>query len=68
MTDTSPHRRITGEEDGASAVEYGLLVFAIAAVITVIVFGLGLVVKGTYTGACSTLDAKASTGADCAGP
>ncbi len=60
----------TGErttDDGASAVEYGLLVFAIAAVIAVVVFGLGRVVAGTYTGTCSTLEAKAATGADCAG-
>ncbi len=56
-----------GTEDGASAVEYGLLVFAIAAVIAVVVFGLGLVVKGHLHRTCSTLEAKASTGADCSG-
>lgn len=67
MPDSTELRSTTGADDGASAVEYGLLVFAIAAVIAVIVFGLGLVVKGTYTGTCSTLDSKASTGADCAG-
>ena len=59
--------RTRNADDGASAVEYGLLVFAIAAVIALVVFGLGLVVKGTYTGTCSTLEAKAATGADCGG-
>ncbi len=36
-------------EDGASAVEYGLLVAAIAALIVVIVFLLGGVVKDVFT-------------------
>ena len=35
-------------EDGASAVEYGLLVAAIAAVIVGIVFALGTVIKGKF--------------------
>ena len=34
---------------GASAVEYGLMVAAIAAVIVGIVFGLGQVMKTTFT-------------------
>ena len=33
------------EEDGASAVEYGLLVAAIAAIIAVVAFGLGGVIR-----------------------
>jgi pilus assembly protein Flp/PilA len=43
-------------ERGASAVEYGLLVAAIAAVITGVVFGLGGVVGGIFqdTGDCIT--------------
>jgi Flp pilus assembly pilin Flp len=40
--------RISSSEDdaacGASAVEYGLIVFAIAAVVALIVFGFGQVV------------------------
>ena len=36
------------DEKGASAVEYGLLVAAIAALIVVIVFALGGVVKGVF--------------------
>ena len=38
-------RRYGKDDTGASAVEYGLLVAAIAAVIVVIVFALGSVVK-----------------------
>jgi pilus assembly protein Flp/PilA len=40
---------------GASAVEYGLMVAAIAAVIVAIVFGLGGVVAGVFTGTCQHL-------------
>jgi pilus assembly protein Flp/PilA len=36
-------------EDGASAVEYGLLVAAIAAVIVVVVFGLGQLVQSGFS-------------------
>jgi pilus assembly protein Flp/PilA len=56
------------EETGASAVEYGLLVAAIAALIVIIVFALGGVVKGVFSDTCDTIssnDANASTG-DCA--
>ena len=41
------------EETGASAVEYGLLVAAIAALIVLIVFALGGVVKEVFTDTCS---------------
>ncbi len=40
-------------EDGASAVEYGLLVAAIAAIIVVIVFALGKLVKEGFTDTCT---------------
>ena len=36
------------DEKGASAVEYGLLVAGIAAVIVVIVFGLGKVINNAF--------------------
>lgn len=55
------------DEPGASAVEYGLLVFAIAAVIALVVFAFGLVVGETYDGACGDLVNKASTSQDCDG-
>lgn len=46
-------------EDGASAVEYGLLVAAIAAVIALIVFMLGGVVRDAFNGTCDTLNSQA---------
>jgi pilus assembly protein Flp/PilA len=48
------------DEKGASAVEYGLLVAAIAALIVVIVFALGGLVKGVFTDTCSEIQSKAS--------
>lgn len=53
----------TRDEAGASAVEYGLLVFAIAAVIALVVFALGNVVGETYSDSCSQFASKASPGA-----
>jgi len=44
-------------EDGASAVEYGLLVAAIAALIVLIVFALGGVVKEVFTDTCTDIKA-----------
>jgi pilus assembly protein Flp/PilA len=46
-------------EDGASAVEYGLLVAAIAAVIVLIVFALGSVVKGAFSKTCTDIKTNA---------
>ena len=43
-------------DEGASAVEYGLLVAAIAAVIVVIVFALGGLVKDKITQTCNGID------------
>lgn len=42
-------------EDGASAVEYGLLVAAIAAIIVVIVFAIGKFVKAGFSDTCTGL-------------
>ena len=46
------------DEQGASAVEYGLLVAAIAALIVLIVFALGGIVKGTFNTTCDTIASK----------
>ncbi len=54
-------------DEGASAVEYGLLVAAIAAVIVVIVFALGGVIKNVFSKTCSTVSSGASVAASCAG-
>jgi pilus assembly protein Flp/PilA len=43
------------EEKGASAVEYGLLVAAIAAIIVLIVFAIGKFVKQGFSDTCSGL-------------
>ncbi|HZI97210.1 MAG TPA: Flp family type IVb pilin [Actinomycetales bacterium] len=42
-------RKIRRTDEGASAVEYGLLVAAIAAIIVGIVFTLGTTVQGVFT-------------------
>lgn len=44
------------DEDGASAVEYGLLVAAIAAVIVIIVFALGGLIKDAFKGTCDEIN------------
>jgi pilus assembly protein Flp/PilA len=53
------------DEDGASAVEYGLLVVAIAALIVIIVFALGGVVKDLFSKTCDNVQAKAATTTTC---
>lgn len=54
------------DEQGASAVEYGLLVAAIAALIVIIVFALGGVVKNVFDSTCDTIASNAdATAASC---
>ena len=56
------------EETGASAVEYGLLVAAIAALVVLIVFALGGVVKEVFDNTCDTIgsnDGNSNTSTDC---
>jgi pilus assembly protein Flp/PilA len=48
------------DEKGASAVEYGLLVAAIAALIVVIVFALGGIVKSVFKDTCNKVGTGAS--------
>jgi pilus assembly protein Flp/PilA len=52
----SPNRR---NEEGASAVEYGLLVALIAAVIVLAVFALGTLVKDTFSDTCNNIETNA---------
>jgi pilus assembly protein Flp/PilA len=47
-------------EDGASAVEYGLLVAGIAALIVLIVFAFGGVIKNVFDGTCKSVAGGAS--------
>jgi pilus assembly protein Flp/PilA len=55
------------KDRGASAVEYGLMVAAIAAVIVAVVFGLGGLVQGAFDTTCDTIatqDNDTNTGTD----
>jgi pilus assembly protein Flp/PilA len=49
----SPRTHRRHDEDGASAVEYGLLVALIAAVIVIAVFAFGGMVKATFHSTCT---------------
>lgn len=42
-------------DDGASAVEYGLLVAGIAALIVAVVFVLGGFIKGAFSNTCTAI-------------
>ena len=53
-------RRNVRKDEGASAVEYGLLVAAIAAVIVAVVFGLGSIVKDKFTSTSSCIATSGS--------
>ena len=54
------------EERGASAVEYGLLIAGIAALVVVAVFALGPIVTEAFTDTCDEIDAgNASIAANC---
>jgi pilus assembly protein Flp/PilA len=58
-------RRQRDTEDGASAVEYGLLVAAIAALIVIVVFALGGVIQGTFHKTCSGISSAINGTGDC---
>jgi pilus assembly protein Flp/PilA len=51
-------------EEGASAVEYGLLVALIAAVVVVAVFALGSLVRNTFENTCTAIEAGGTSTAD----
>ena len=50
--------RFAKNESGAAAVEYGLLVAAIAAIIILTVFYLGGYVEGAFSATCSAFKAS----------
>ncbi|HCB03108.1 MAG TPA: Flp family type IVb pilin [Nocardioides sp.] len=54
-------RTTKDSERGASAVEYGLLIAGIAALIVVVVFAFGGSLKGIFTNTCSKVTASATT-------
>ena len=53
------------DEEGASAVEYGLLVAGIAALIVAIVFVFGNMIEGVFQGTCDQVAAE-NTATTCA--
>lgn len=52
-------------QEGATAVEYGIMVAAIAAVIVAIVFLLGGQVEEAFTNTCTAMDDTADATVDC---
>jgi pilus assembly protein Flp/PilA len=59
-------RKVTRRaDDGASAVEYGLLVAAIAALVVIIVFALGGLVRDVFKDTCNKIDNGTTATADC---
>ena len=53
------------DERGASAVEYGLLATAVAALIVVIVFALGGMVTNMFGQSCDVIETQVQTGSAC---
>jgi pilus assembly protein Flp/PilA len=52
-------------DEGASAVEYGLIVFAIAALIVIVVFALGQASRSLYQDSCDKISSQAAPSSDC---
>ncbi len=52
-------------DDGASAVEYGLLVAGIAALIMTVVFLLGGIIRSTFSKTCGVVSSKGNASATC---
>jgi pilus assembly protein Flp/PilA len=59
------YRAIAHQDTGASAVEYGLIVFAIAALIALAVFSFGGAVRGLFQDSCNTIRDQAQPSASC---
>ena len=57
--------RIDRDERGASAVEYGLLIAGIAALIVVIVFAFGDTITGVFEDTCKTVTDNTASADDC---
>ena len=53
------------DERGASAVEYGLLIAGIAALIIVVIFAFGGVLNKVFNDTCSSVNNKGSAGGSC---
>jgi len=53
------------DDQGASAVEYALILTAIAAVIVIAVFALGGVVRGMFSDTCERIDSQVTVSGSC---
>jgi pilus assembly protein Flp/PilA len=53
------------DERGASAVEYGLLIAGIAALIVIVVFAFGGVLQNIFKHTCSSVSKSDSTAGSC---
>jgi pilus assembly protein Flp/PilA len=53
------------EDRGASAVEYGLLIAGIAAIIVIAVFAIGRVTDGAFKDTCVRYDSAMNAAVDC---
>ena len=54
------------DEEGASAVEYGLLVAGIAALVVAVVFLFGDMISGVFNDTCATIQGEGTEGGTCA--
>ena len=61
----TPERLSDRDERGASAVEYGLLITGIAALICAIVFIFGGAVNGLFNQTCDSIMVSAGPNVDC---
>ena len=55
-------RKAKLDERGASAVEYGLLIAGIAALIIVVIFAFGGVLKGVFHDTCASIQGGGTAG------
>ncbi|MGD9959686.1 Flp family type IVb pilin [Nocardioides sp.] len=53
------------DERGASAVEYGLLIAGIAALVVVVVFAFGHVISDVFKGTCTAVKSGAAASSAC---
>jgi len=53
------------DENGASAVEYGMLVAGIAALIVAIIFVMGGMIKSSFSKTCGVVSSKGNASATC---
>jgi pilus assembly protein Flp/PilA len=57
-------RRSARTEEGASAVEYGLLVALIAAIVVLAVFALGSLVRNVFQDTCTAIEDNGNSSSD----